>query len=133
MSTSAAVRSIASPDGTSIGFSRSGAGRPLVLVHGTSAGRSRWEPVLPSLERRFTVYAMDRRGRGSSGDAQEYSLEREIEDVESVVRAVGEPLTLQTRNVKRIEGGRRPHARHRCQRHLPGKERHLMRCVGRQI
>jgi pimeloyl-ACP methyl ester carboxylesterase len=94
MSTPAVVRSVVSPDGTSIGFSRSGAGRPLVLVHGTSASRSRWEPVLPSLERRFTVYAMDRRGRGSSGDAQEYSLEREIEDVESVVQAVGEPLVL---------------------------------------
>jgi pimeloyl-ACP methyl ester carboxylesterase len=94
MSTLPVVRSIASADGTSIGFSRSGAGRPLVLVHGTSASRSRWEPVLPSLERRFTVYAMDRRGRGSSGDGHDYSLEREVEDVESVVQAVGEPLVL---------------------------------------
>lgn len=85
---------ITSRDGTRIAFSRSGAGEPLVLVHGTSADRTRWARVLPELESRFTVYAVDRRGRGASGDGAEYALEREFEDVTAVVDEIGEPVTL---------------------------------------
>jgi pimeloyl-ACP methyl ester carboxylesterase len=85
---------IVSPDGTRIAFSRSGSGPPLVLVHGTSADRTRWARVLPELESHFTVYAVDRRGRGGSGDAADYAIEREFEDVTAVVEAIGEPLTL---------------------------------------
>ena len=65
-----------------------------MLVHGTSADHTRWARVLPELEQRFTVFAVDRRGRGASGDAADYALEREVEDVTAVVDAVGEPVTL---------------------------------------
>jgi pimeloyl-ACP methyl ester carboxylesterase len=65
-----------------------------VLVHGTSADHTRWARVLPELEQRFTVYAVDRRGRGASGDAAGYAIEREFEDVTAVVDSVGEPVTL---------------------------------------
>ena len=85
---------IVSRDGTRIAFSRSGRGKPLVLVHGTSADRTRWARVLPELESRFAVYAVDRRGRGASGDAAEYAIEREFEDVTAVVDSIGEPVTL---------------------------------------
>jgi len=85
---------IVSRDGTRIAFSRSGQGEPLVLVHGTSADRTRWSKVLPELESRFTVYAVDRRGRGASGDADDYAIEREFEDVTAVVDSIGEPVTL---------------------------------------
>jgi pimeloyl-ACP methyl ester carboxylesterase len=37
----------------------------------------------------FTVYNYDRRGRGESGDTQPYSLEREIEDIEALIREAG--------------------------------------------
>ena len=40
---------------------------------------------MPELERHFTVYAVDRRGRGGSGDAPTYAVEREFEDVAAVV------------------------------------------------
>src|SRR5262245_17922096 len=83
-----------SKDGTPIGFERSGKGPPLVLVHGTSADHTRWKPLLPELESRFTLYAVDRRGRGGSGDASTYSVEREFEDIAAVVDAVGEPSFL---------------------------------------
>jgi pimeloyl-ACP methyl ester carboxylesterase len=83
-----------SPDGTRIACRRSGRGEPLVLVHGTSADHTRWTQVLPLLEERFTLFAVDRRGRGASGDAAGYALEREFEDVTAVVDAVGEPVTL---------------------------------------
>ena len=55
-------------DGVEIACEVSGAGPPLVLVHG--AGSARWGFALlrPQLERRFTVIAIDRRGRGDSTD-----------------------------------------------------------------
>ena len=84
-----------SRDGTSIAYWRSGAGPPLLLVHGAVADHSTtWRLVLPELEKRFTVYAMDRRGRGGSGDGPAYDLQREAEDVAAVVGAVGGPVSI---------------------------------------
>jgi pimeloyl-ACP methyl ester carboxylesterase len=37
---------------------------------------------------------MDRRGRGRSGDAQDYVLEREAEDIAALVDTIGEPVNL---------------------------------------
>lgn len=83
---------VISTDGTPIAFRRSGAGLPLLLVHGTTADHQRWASILPRLEPHFTVYAMDRRGRGSSGDAPDYEFMREAEDVAAVIEAIREPL-----------------------------------------
>jgi pimeloyl-ACP methyl ester carboxylesterase len=88
------VLAVGSPDGTRIACWRSGSGEPLVLVHGTTADHRRWARVVPELEARFTVFAVDRRGRGASGDASEYRIEREFEDVVAVVAAIGRPVTL---------------------------------------
>jgi pimeloyl-ACP methyl ester carboxylesterase len=87
-----------SADGTPIAMWRSGAGRPLVLVHGTAADHSRWDSVRGLFEPQAAVHAVDRRGRGASGDAEEYSIEREYEDIAAAVDAVaasaGEPVDL---------------------------------------
>ena len=84
-----------SRDGTSIAYWRSGDGPPLLLVHGAVADHSTtWRLVLPALEERFTVCAMDRRGRGGSGDGPAYDLQREAEDVAAVVEALGEPVSM---------------------------------------
>jgi pimeloyl-ACP methyl ester carboxylesterase len=85
---------VASADGTEIAVWRSGSGPPLVLVHGAMADHTRWAPVMPALEEHFTVLAMDRRGRGASGDADAYALEREVEDVVAVVRSAGDEVNL---------------------------------------
>ena len=85
---------VLSEDGTPIAYRRSGEGPPLVLVHGTSADHTRWEPVLPALEEHFSVYAVDQRGRGGSGDAADHSLEREVEDVVAIVDSIGAPVSL---------------------------------------
>jgi pimeloyl-ACP methyl ester carboxylesterase len=85
---------VVSEDGTPIAVWRSGEGPSLVLVHGAAADHSRWAPVLPALEERFTVLAIDRRGRGQSGDADAYALEREFEDVAAVVEWAGERVNL---------------------------------------
>jgi pimeloyl-ACP methyl ester carboxylesterase len=79
---------VPSRDGTEIAYWTSGDGPPLVVVHGTPADHTRWRPLLPYLEPHFTVYAIDRRGRGASGDRPDYTLEREFEDVAAVVDAV---------------------------------------------
>jgi pimeloyl-ACP methyl ester carboxylesterase len=86
---------VSSDDGTRIEFWHSGTGPPLLLVHGTTADHTTtWRYVLPELEKLFTVYAMDRRGRGGSGDAPEYHLRREAEDVASVIHSIGEPVNI---------------------------------------
>ncbi len=87
---SADPTNVLSQDGTSIAVWRSGEGPPLVLIHGAAADHNRWAPVLPALEERFAVFAVDRRGRGRSGDTTDYALEREYEDVVAVVVAVVE-------------------------------------------
>ena len=85
---------VTSADGTTIACWRSGEGPPLVLVHGTAADHNRWMPVLPAFEERFAVCAVDRRGRGGSGDAEGYAIEREFGDVAAVVGFLGEPVNL---------------------------------------
>lgn len=85
---------VISSDGTRIAYERSGSGPPLVLVHGSTADHTRWLYVLPELNREFSVLAMDRRGRGESGDADNYSIEQEYEDVAAVVRAAGPGANL---------------------------------------
>ncbi|WP_224269373.1 alpha/beta fold hydrolase [Haloprofundus salinisoli] len=94
MSSGNAVTRVASRDGTEIAYERTGEGPPLVLVHGTAGDRTDWRLVLPGLAEQFTVYALDRRGRGESGDSDEYALEREFEDVAAVVDVVDDPVVL---------------------------------------
>jgi pimeloyl-ACP methyl ester carboxylesterase len=65
-----------------------------VLVHGTTADHSRWGPVVPALKEGFTVLSMDRRGRGASGDAPDYALEREVEDVAAVIDWAGDQVAV---------------------------------------
>lgn len=85
---------IISRDGTEIGFVKKGKGPPLVLVHGTTADHSRWNPIIPYFENQFTVYAVDRRGRGMSGDSPDYSLHKEAEDITAVVESINVQVFL---------------------------------------
>jgi pimeloyl-ACP methyl ester carboxylesterase len=88
--TEATVTRVVSRDGTEIGYWTSGEGPPLLLVHGTTADHTRWRPLLRYLEPHATVHALDRRGRGTSGDAPDYDVAREFKDVAAVVDAVAE-------------------------------------------
>ncbi len=89
---------IESIDGTKIGLMTDGAGPPLLLVHGGMCRLERWAPLWPLLTDRFTVTAMDRRGRGSSGDAGSYHLDAEYDDVRAVAehlaRNVDQPVDV---------------------------------------
>jgi pimeloyl-ACP methyl ester carboxylesterase len=93
--TTEAIRQMTvSRDRTPIAWWRSGSGPDLLLVHGTTADHTRWETMLPLLEAHATVHAMDRRGRGGSGDAPAYSLAAEADDVAAVVEAIGRPVDV---------------------------------------
>lgn len=86
-----------SPDGTQLGVFSSGQGPPILLVHGALGDHTRWEALRAHLEPNMAVFAMDRRGRGVSTDAPEYSVEREYEDVAAVIDTIaertGQPVT----------------------------------------
>ncbi len=81
---SAGRRAIASADGTPISVLSAGSGPPLLLVHGGMTSSARWQPLWPFLTTGHELSAMDRRGRGGSGDHQPYRLELEFQDVAAV-------------------------------------------------
>ena len=85
---------VISKDGTPIALWKSGTGPSLLVVRGTGADRSAWERVIPLLADRITVYAMDRRGRGASGDAPAYAMKRAVQDVVAAVEALPGPVHL---------------------------------------
>jgi pimeloyl-ACP methyl ester carboxylesterase len=85
---------VISKDGVPIAYKRSGKGPPLVLIHGAAADHTRWMSILPELGKHFTVTAVDRRGRGKSGDGQPYAIDREYEDVVAVVDSIPGPVNL---------------------------------------
>ncbi len=80
---------VRSGDGTPIACWRCGTGPSLVLVHGSTVDHTVWHSVLLRLKSYFTVYAIDRRGRGASGDSAAFSIEREVEDVAAVIESIG--------------------------------------------
>jgi pimeloyl-ACP methyl ester carboxylesterase len=53
-------------DMPSLAYTRSGAGAPLVLLHGIGSSRHAWGPVVPALAAHFTVIAVDLPGFGDS-------------------------------------------------------------------
>lgn len=80
---------VTSADGTAIAFDGMGAGPPLVMVVGAFCDRASGESLAAALASDFTVYRYDRRGRGDSGDGTPWAIEREVEDLEAVIAAVG--------------------------------------------
>ncbi len=81
-------------DGTPIFFSKTGSGPSLLLVHGTGADHTRWSAVLPQLAQHLTVYCMDRRGHGGSGDCDGYDIQREYADIAAVAACAGGPVDV---------------------------------------
>jgi pimeloyl-ACP methyl ester carboxylesterase len=85
---------VTSKDGVPISAIKIGSGPPMVMVHGSASVALSWAAVLPELSKRFTLYVMDRRGRLPSGDAKEYSVNAEVDDIAAVIGAAGGPVTL---------------------------------------
>jgi pimeloyl-ACP methyl ester carboxylesterase len=88
------MKSVTSKDGTTIAFERSGRGPSLIIIGGSLADHQFYQPLVDQLAKHFTVYNFDRRGRGQSGDAGDYAVEREIEDVATLVDHAEEPVYM---------------------------------------
>ena len=91
-------RPIVSRDGTPIAVFAEGVGPPILLVHGTVGDHTTFRALGPLLAQARVVWAMDRRGRGASGDTLPYSIEREFEDVAIVTQTLaaesGSPIPV---------------------------------------
>jgi pimeloyl-ACP methyl ester carboxylesterase len=90
--TSVDTGNVTSRDGTTIAYTRAGAGEPVVLVDGALNDRALNGPnprLASALASQFTVFTYDRRGRGESADTPPYAVEREIEDLEALIDAAG--------------------------------------------
>jgi pimeloyl-ACP methyl ester carboxylesterase len=85
------MNKVHSRDGTTIAFEQTGDGPPLILVDGALCYRESgpMRPLAKELERQFTVVVYDRRGRGESTDTKPYAVEREVEDLEAIIKHVG--------------------------------------------
>jgi pimeloyl-ACP methyl ester carboxylesterase len=82
------TRVVHSRDATPIAVFSSGSGPSIVLVHGAAADHTTFRVIGPLLAESFAVHAIDRRGRGASGDTLPYAIEREFEDLAAVAEAV---------------------------------------------
>jgi pimeloyl-ACP methyl ester carboxylesterase len=86
--------SVQSADGTAIGYTLSGAGPSLLIVHGSAVDRRSCYLLDSVLSESRRVALMDRRGRGLSKDGPEYGLAREAEDVLAVLGTLDPPVHL---------------------------------------
>lgn len=88
-------RTVVSADGTVLAVSDAGAGPALVVVGGAfdHHGTPFVTALTAALRDRYRVLTYDRRGRGSSGDTEPWSIEREVEDLAAVVADVEGPIT----------------------------------------
>lgn len=83
-----------SSDGATIAIYERGSGPPLLLIHGALMDHHGWNALSPHLRQRLTLYTIDRRGRGASTGTSPYAIEREIEDVNAVIQAIGGPIDV---------------------------------------
>jgi pimeloyl-ACP methyl ester carboxylesterase len=86
-----ALESVTSEDGTKIAFEKSGDGPPVVILGGGLNEKAMFAKLAATLSHQFTVYNVDRRGRGGSDwtPVEQYAVEREVEDLAAVLEATG--------------------------------------------
>lgn len=82
------MNKVISKDGTIIAYDKIGSGQAVILVDGALCYRASGPsgPLAEQLADQFTVFTYDRRGRGNSSDTPSYSVEREIEDIEALIK-----------------------------------------------
>jgi len=86
---------VRSADGTTIGYETVGAGQGLLVVGGAWRAARDYLPFATALSGAFTVHVVDRRGRGRSGpQGEDYSIEREVEDLLAVQEQTGATIVF---------------------------------------
>ncbi|HET8660677.1 MAG TPA: alpha/beta hydrolase [Micromonosporaceae bacterium] len=80
------MASVASADGTVVAYAVAGSGPGLVVVPGTLRTARHYRALAGHLAGSYTVYTVDRRGRGCGGPPRSaYSMARECEDMLAVL------------------------------------------------
>lgn len=86
-----------SKDGTKIAYDQYGHGPAIILVGGAFQHRAidpQTAQLASLLAEKFTVVHYDRRGWGDSTDTLPFEVQREIEDIEAIIDAVGGSVSL---------------------------------------
>lgn len=94
MMASASTWTLLRPDGVDIAVHSRGEGPGVLLVHGTACDHRVWGRVAHRLAESYTVHALDRRGRGESGDASDWSLDLDIDDVAAITEKLGHEVPI---------------------------------------
>jgi pimeloyl-ACP methyl ester carboxylesterase len=83
------------PRGIRVSYAKGGTGPTLVLVHGSFSDHiSNWGAVWPLLASHFTLYAIARRGRGTTQATTDHSVMDEARDVSALIEEISEPVFL---------------------------------------
>lgn len=82
---------IANVNGNNIYYEKSGAGKPLILLHGNGETHKIFDKAVKILSESFTVYALDTRGHGNSDKVNIYHYS----DIKEDIRCFIETLELQ--------------------------------------
>src|SRR5439155_21940419 len=84
------MNTVTSKDGTKIAYDETGHGPAVIHVAGAMGTRSFGFPDHARLlESHFTVYNYDRRGRGDSTDTKPFAVQREVEDIDALIKEAG--------------------------------------------
>jgi pimeloyl-ACP methyl ester carboxylesterase len=79
---------IADVSDTTLFYEKSGAGSPIILLHGNGEDHHIFDKLSVKLEKDFTVYAVDSRNHGQSGKTSDYSYDRMAEDIHRFIEAL---------------------------------------------
>jgi len=83
------VPRIPTSGGVELYYEETGAGEPVVLVHGSWSDANTWALLVPELAREFRVIAYDRRGHSRSSDGPGHGSRHEDEcDLAAVIEAL---------------------------------------------
>ncbi|MDR1870650.1 MAG: alpha/beta hydrolase [Deltaproteobacteria bacterium] len=76
-------------NGARLFYEKTGAGSPLILLHGNSEDHHIFDKIAGKLANRFTVYALDSRAQGESEKTGDISYALMAEDVYSFIQELG--------------------------------------------
>lgn len=62
-------------------YKKTGNGKPLILLHGNKEDHHIFDELVEALKNDFTIYAVDSRGHGKSGNAEEYHYYDMADDI----------------------------------------------------
>lgn len=85
------MSNVTSKDGTQIAYEKQGTGPAVIMVDGALGyrGLGFGQDLAKLLSQHFTVYTYDRRGRGESTNSKPFAVEREVEDIDALIKEAG--------------------------------------------